>query len=330
MKVTLKKGHLTVTVPLPTRKLLMSYGKPYYITPQEWPYVKKYCIFVKEGPIQLIKKSTLNVYVPDGIGDIHWIFMKLNGLKRACKAKRVNLFIRDITPARPHRALEFVGMNPAVNNAEYTKEVIDVPPDGFMVDHKGYDYVLNANGVLETGDRLENWLPDIPIEYDYPLNLRPPKKSDAAFAYFGAKDVEEVWAGTWTSASWAKVVSAVSRRARVVALGLDCDRGKAVEVASADADFKDLISKTTFEQALALVMGGKVLFGSVSGLTMVAASKGARTVILWPDGKSKQSLPNEMRTSWIDVRNRPNYKHIGYSASVRDVMLKIQSAWRGK
>lgn len=330
MKVELKKQYPSVTAALPDRKLFMTQGKTYSVSPHEWPLLRKYCLFVKTGPLQIIKKSTLKVYVIDGIGDIHWVFMKLGGLKRACGARRVNLYIRDIAPARPYRAMQFVEMNPIIHHAEYTKQMLDVPPDGFLVDHEGYDYVLSANGILESGDKLENWLPDIPLDYDYPLNIRTPKISDAAFVYFGAKDVEEPWAGSWTSADWARVVSAISRKTRVVALGLDCDRGKAVEVASADADFKDLLGQTTFEQALALALGGKVLFGSVSGLTMVAASKGARTVVLWPDSKSKRPLPVEMRTSWIDVKNRPNYKPIGYSATVRDAQLAIQSAWRGK
>jgi len=89
-----------------------------------------------------------------------------------------------------------------------------------------------------------------------------------------------------------------------------------------------MIGKTNLRQALRLCMGAKAVVGSVSGLTMVAAAKGARSVVLWPDHRSKRPLPEAMQTSWI--KDRPHYVPLGYSAGIRAVMSATGSVWRGK
>jgi len=113
----------------------------------------------------------LHVRVPAGIGDISWIWSKLSNLNQ-----QIDVFI---SKDEPKRSLDFVKLLPNVVQARYDTanfhDIVDhcVAPDTHIDEFlkvSSTKYVnLAANRFLESGNRLEYYLPSIPTDFHYPL-----------------------------------------------------------------------------------------------------------------------------------------------------------------
>lgn len=325
LTIRLKKGIPSLTTQLMGENARMLPGNHFLASEEDWLRLKNYCEIVEDG-FRVVKKEHLRIYVPDGIGDLHWVFLKLGAVKEACKAKKITLVIRDLTPIRPIRAEQFVEMNPIVDEIEYTKDILSIPPSGISVEIEGYDYHLDATPVLLRGKRIESWLPELPVNYDYPMNLPVYKRLNCAVVSPGDKRVEKTWAGEFSSLDWARIIMALKNRTEVVVIGMDQDYEKVAEIRHAGAEFIDMTNKTDFKEVYRLAMGAKALVASVSGLPIVAASRGGRVVCLWPGEKAENKLHKNFRTSWI--RNNPNYIPVSYDEGPKAVMSAIAKVWR--
>lgn len=329
VKVRTKPGLRSFTIQINGATLVMRPGILYEVPAAgtEAEQIAKYCEVMGQE-FKLVKKQELRIYCPDGIGDLHWVFLKLGAIVKACGAKKVHLFLRDLEPIRPKRADEFIKMNPLITDLTYTKQTMQVPIYGYVQGIEPYDYVLDPTPILAHGRRIEDWIPDLPVDYEYPLDLPAYKNLDCAAIYYGDHLAEANWANGWGDEQWATVTKVLRKKAPVVLLGLECDRGKTNSVLrNRTLDVIDMVGKTSFIEAYRLAMGAKVLVGSVSGLTIVPASRGGRVVALWPGKDSRLRLPEEMRASWI--KDTTFYRPMGYSTDVVEVLKAALSLWRG-
>ena len=114
--------------------------------------------------------------VPSGIGDISWLYSKLVNLKSS--------FALEICGNLPRRSKEFAEILPKVENSFYEDFSYR---ETFVVSDKGISpstdleilppgkYYLSANRFLESGNKLERFLPFLPINYRYEINTQGAK-----------------------------------------------------------------------------------------------------------------------------------------------------------
>ncbi|MBS0261822.1 MAG: FkbM family methyltransferase [Planctomycetes bacterium] len=125
------------------------------------------------APRKLIQPPLLRVAVPAGIGDSVWALTKIRHLLRTYGATHAHI---GLCGGYPYRALSFVERFDFVASAEncqwecieadrYTKEgVYNWAPSGIGW-HNEYDWMLVANRHLESGLRLETWLPEMETDW---------------------------------------------------------------------------------------------------------------------------------------------------------------------
>lgn len=302
--------------------------KPEMVDDRDWSRLRHFCVVVDTG-FKPLQQDEIRVITPDGIGDLHWVFLKLGALKKASKARTLKLFLRRIN-ARPDRCMPFAEMNPIVDEVTYVNEDIRWPALGIEVlnGEEVYDYKLNPNVILERGESIETWIPELPAEYDYKLDFQPGSRyDDLAVVYPGDSKAERIWADRWGSAQWAAMIAHMKDFAkRIVIVGMECDRQKVDDIMSLGVPAQNLVGKTTWEQALQLVCRARVSVCSVSGLPIVGAFQGANTVVFWPGIDAPQALPVAMRTSWI--KDKPGYTPVGYDVQLAEAVTIFEEKWR--
>jgi len=300
MLVRLKQGVTSLSVrvkgEIPT---IIRDRKPVDLPPEVYARCSRYLEVVETARLRNRGVDTLNLDVRDGIGDLHWVFLKLGAILSACRATRARLRYAAVSGRPAGRAREFAMMHPDVVAYEAGAEEICTGPDG-IVEGESFHYALDPNVVLLKGGRIEDWLPDLKVDYNYPLGLPTPKPHDNIVFYFGDKLAEQFWAGPWTSKEWAMLVKGCRLKGyNCLAVGLECDEEKAKEVESEGGVFRNLIGRTSFSQCMALLLGARLVIGSISGVTILAAARGANVLALWPGPGSVAPLPERMRTSWL-------------------------------
>lgn len=288
--------------------------------------MRRYRNLVSE-PFRILKKEELHIYCPSEIGDLHWIFLKLGHLMVRSGAKRIHLYVRDLSPMRPKLAHEFARMNPLVTDVTYVSDIIETPPCGYIVEPEGYDYALDATPLLASGERIEAWIPELWADYSYPITF-PTKVDglDCSVIYYGDHLAEMNWAGVWGDLDWAALTRALSKTGPIIAVGFECDRSKIDAVKRFGIDVVDVVGKISLRESITLCLGARLVVGSVSGLTILAASRGARSMVLWPSRDARIRLPETMWRNWID--DRPFYRPMAYHSTVADVVKEALSIQR--
>jgi FkbM family methyltransferase len=125
------------------------------------------------APRKLIQPPLLRLAVPAGIGDAVWALTKIPHLLRIYEAEKAHI---SLCGPRPYRALPFVERFDFVASAEYSRwecvESQPYTPEGTynwapsgIGWHHEYDWMLQANRHLESGRRLEDWLPDMETDW---------------------------------------------------------------------------------------------------------------------------------------------------------------------
>lgn len=300
------------------------------IEPTQYSKLSRFCKSLSQ-PWRPLKRERLHIRVEDGIGDLHWVFLKLQTVRDLCGAREVILHKQRIPKKRDYygrseRADDFVTMNPTVTELVEARDIIGVPPCGYMIDTLDYDYILNPNVVMERNGAFSDWMPTVPANYTYKMNWPPPDEHARPVVYFGDRHAEVTWGGDWHDAHWAALTKAIADKyGEPIAVGLGNDKEKATGVKNAGGVFEDLVGETTLKEVFSLLLGAKIVVGSISGLTIVSAANLVPTVAFWPDTKSLQELPRKMRGTWMPPgATGDSYFPFGYSSSVDQVAAFIR------
>lgn len=280
--------------------------------------VQDYCEEVS-SEWKVLRKEFLRIWVPDGIGDIHWVFLKLQSLVEKCGAKGVDLYIRDLSPVRPRRSEEFVKMNPLIRNVFFIRKLLDLPVEGVLVEESGFDYVLDPTHWLVSGKEITGWIPSLKTNFEYPFNYKRPDSiyPDRVVLSFGNESSEKVWGSDWNVSDWAYLVRVLSKKFSIWVVGLGCDQSYSRKVAEAGCVFISRVGETTLKEALDLITTSRLFVASVSGLPIVSAFLNHPTVSIWPGASADQPLPSKMRFSWVG--KRPNYYATSFEDGRREV-----------
>ncbi len=262
------------------------------------------------------EKKELRIAVPSGIGDIAWSLTKIAGIKKLHPKAKINIRIQN-TPV--NRALDFVKHFDFVDEAGY--ENFEIHPKGKSPvaqdgcynylesgeNKHGFDYYLLANGHLERGGKLEDWLPELGTDWDIAKHWKnvpaealfaeylirtfdPPGSWGTALFYFGPKNGNTI-AGhnrgqLWTPDDWALVANNYLAKHvlnRIIIVGATYDADYTESILSKFEQRNRvlcMVGKTTCGEVFELARRAHIVIGYPSGIPIFSAFMGVK-VITW-------------------------------------------------
>ena len=260
--------------------------------------------------------KTLRLLVPPGIGDIHWVALKLRAfLEKENAVADVWILDHDRRP----RGLSFVRRLPFVRAAGYYRpsvsevEMLGEPrfkscyftgEHDLLPDFLGFDFLLCFNGSLRTGKKFEEILPTCRLEWDYPVTEekkdtaileRVPKK----YVLFGLSDFT-------IFSEWVKAIGEEKLRALLAEIPKRFPgRVPVLTGASWDAPLNrrlsdmavDLTGQTSLGELLALIRRADAFVGFAGGNGIVATHLGCPTHLIWHHGVYPEA---RFRQNWVD------------------------------
>lgn len=312
------------------------------------------------APGTMVQKEGVQFVLPSGIGDTVWALLKINAIRNG---EPVDLIVSG-DPGREtdHRAVPFLKrfdfvrsvkvldipilMDRQIENATDARGRYRYVADGLT---NGYHFLI-PNAVLEKGERIETWLPDVPIDWNVMDHFswegtergRMLGEALAPFAAFylgpesGHTDEGHNRGWLWEPKHWIELGTALKKRGlNAVVVGANYDRSfweKYVQtgVSEARMHWHDLIGKLEIGETFALLRQAKLLVSYQCGLGIVAHYLGVPTIMWWrPDQNSshprtKVCFDERMRHAWT----RPDYNDRYYGAiykreTVGDLLAEI-------
>jgi len=312
-----------------------------------------------DAPLVLPKEKKRFV-LPGGIGDCMWALLKLQGFLE--QGEKADIILAE----RPgeeigQRAVPFLKRFDFVGSVEVSDIPIHVDKDHAPTDEQGryryledgprygYHYLI-PNRVLEHGQRLETWHPDVPLNWDVLEHFsweNTERGSSLAkvlspFAAFylgpetGHTNEGHNYNWLWQPHQWLELGKSLRQSGlRIAVVGAPYDRSfweRYVRpgVQETGQHWLDLIGRFEIGETLAFLRQARVLVSYQCGLGIVAHYLGVPTIMWWrPDGNSghptrKLSFDNRMRNSWV----RPGWeeKYLGClynQENVNDILTTI-------
>ena len=274
--------------------------------------------------------------VPSGIGDVSWAYSKLMHLGKQ------NYQVAD---GWPHRTVPYLQLLDHVDQATYGPFNFGdiVRMEGVHGYHPSprWDQVPQSHGIihiepnrhLEMGRRLEDWLPDLPTEFHYNINVPAedalkarnklvghpkPWTGISAASYRGS----EAWK-TWAYADWSPFLKAWHAEVggTIFLIGGFWDD---LTDSLADDGWTSLVGKTSVASVVETLKMLDFYIGFSSGLGVIRTVLKKNAFMLWPDFQA------ELSTSWAP----PEMLETGsYTAQLwrphEDVIRRARSWARG-
>jgi len=270
-------------------------------------------------------QELLSFRVPPGIGDISWVYSKLAGLGRPLRI--------EVADSGPRRALPYLELLPLVKESCYVKapnpaKLTDpaaarragkaMPDwDSYRLISEASDHTIpiDLNGWLEAGNRIEDFIPNIPTVHHYEM-LRPHgltiptllgEWTRSVCFYCANQDTVRRWQG-WTPRQWAALAGMLMQSCGIdgiVLIGAAWDRSFAdLVLAQMHVPVRDLVGMLGLPNTLQVVDWSDYLVAFPSGIPILATVMSRPTVMFYPD-----SLRGLM-TSWVppDVLEDGTYK----------------------
>lgn len=270
--------------------------------------------------------DALRVALPTGLGDAHWCVQKL----RALKALHPGRPLHAETARTPwHESWNYLKLVPFIDSACEGKHLasVDELKPRFTDPHwtklenckgwKGFDYVLCANGHLETGGRIEDFLPELATDYTYPLSFQSECHYPGSVVLYpsGVGPNSGFHGNWWTQEHWRKTIRLFAEAGVTpVIVGAstkqDMDYAKAM-LSGVESLVTNLVGKTSTDEVLHLISKAKLWMGLNSGLGILSAMMGTPTIMHWsvkPFGKLHPAQPY----SWLEERQLSRYRVFAY------------------
>jgi len=267
--------------------------------------------------------------VPSGIGDISWMYSKLMNIPEVADGSmKMEVLIAD---GWPYRALPFVQLLPLVSASDYGNHEYDeiVTFEKFhkldyrkttwdQVRKMGFGmYFMQNNHFLEEGRRLEEWLPDLPANFHYPMKVteddskvadRLLEKKDRApiVGIFGSsKRGVKLWKG-WLADEWFEYISLLHQNydCQFLLMGAQWDHEIMDEIqfllTKVKIPFINVVGKTSISVAIELMKRLNYFTCFSSGLNVLATIVKTPCCTMWPefqDGLRYRWAPTDLIAS---------------------------------
>lgn len=289
--------------------------------------------------------APLRVALPLGIGDCCWVAMKLRALSAHHGGRPI---VAHVNRSPDHASVGFLELCPQVETAVEDERALyhlHQDLDAHYKDEKwstlegsagwrGFDYILIANGHLESGKPLATWMPELATEYSFPLKISDWDRTYArTLAPAGSVLLYPSGVGanrgfhhdTWKVKHWAEVIRLLNAEGvRPVLVGAASKDDRAYRLrlltVTQGLEFIDTIGRTTIPQVLAMVEDAAAWCGLNSGLGIVSAMRQTPTVMLWADaahpirGSSTYTMPTAMQRSWLSEEQLRTYRTLSYGS----------------
>lgn len=240
--------------------------------------------------------------VPAGIGDVSWAYSKLGSIK----ADWV------VSNGWPARTAPFLELLPNVNTSTYGEfqystivafeEAVGFGPSPKWERIQSIENLyIEPNRHLEAGKRLEDWLPDLPVNYHYDINIPEedllrarnrishfprPLTGISAASYRGS----EAWK-TWGYKEWSPFLKWLHAQVGGTILLMGGFWDDLTDTLSDDG-WPSLVGRTSVPTAMQLLKELDYYVGFSSGLGIVRTVMRKNAFMLWPDHQL------ELSTSW--------------------------------
>lgn len=259
------------------------------------------------------------ILVVSGLGDIHWVALKLQSFMdaRGIVDPEVDIWNIDQRP----RSMEFLKRIPFVKAGSYfdgqlIRDVkrkfrscymtggVDVIPNLC-----GYDYFICVNGSLRVGTRIEETMDGCAVDWNYALLQSDAEKE--AFAswtyrgpfvmlYFSDHGMFRDWINSWPVTAIATFVRDLAARLpehRLVLTGSSWDREfgqRLMHELTGESCLYNLVDRTNFDQFMGMLRACSGFVGWCGGNSIMATHLRKPTYMLWSD-----YFIREFQTNWI-------------------------------
>lgn len=274
-------------------------------------------------PDNIADEETI-IGMPPGIGDLHWIMVKLESFKKKNNIKKIKVHMNlghEENVNFHDCSIEYLNLIPFVDTAESIGE--ELPFEYALAggsgtplfkNYGGCDYMLEFNSLLEKGVRLQNILPEYDTNFDYPI-MEPPeserfaeavkKESGGKLVLLFTASVEgnDVCAkDLWTARHWMELAQKIYDKTgcRPVLIGARWDKRYAEKIAALDKEkiIYDIVGKTSVAHLFALTRAANVLIGYTCGVVIMATRFRIPVVSFWPI-KSKANPDGRFKRAFI-------------------------------
>lgn len=286
--------------------------------------------------------------MPAGIGDCHWVLMRMRAFRAWLEHQhndKIHL-VAHIAHDEHHKSTEYVSLtrffDEVVEDEHGMRGVVDHlnPIYATIAGSLGkdsrsggrhLDYAFQANGHLEAGRRIEDWLPELNafggLDYTYPLDVRGDGSLDDVeftpriLLYPSGTGPNVYFKSGWQAEHWQALLETLNfhgHKPTFVGAGTRDDMGYFGSL-HLEGDFENLVGKTSLREYMALIMSCRVWFGLNSGGGIVSAAMRRNTIMLWSDGDYGGRLAHAMQRNWVG--DAPNYHPFSYGSGSEQKMV---------
>lgn len=262
--------------------------------------------------------SIKTIFTCPGIGDTIWLFQKLIN-----QPEKFHWRIGNGSPQRGHQIFELLPS--LVESFEYIPQLgyKKVKRNGFRGKWAAvpYQFYLEANGHLEAGLRIENFLPDLPTKFILPYNtslqdsvraftlINPLTENKYIGIYTSAYSNARHWGG-WQAEQWLELIRLIREHDQgyiFVIIGASYDVGIPEEIMARlnPGDYINTVGEP-LSVVVEILKRLDCFIGFPSGLSIINETVGARqTIMFYPNHLAK------LINSWPDPERIENGSYKG-------------------
>lgn len=268
--------------------------------------------------------KALRVLTMPGMGDNHWVILKIQALARSkgCDRIEVGIWNADNKP----RSKGYIELLPFVDSVEYFEQPWEYEPkkwraavheDGqdLQPGFDDWDYVFSFNGSLRNGRDIQTEiLADLECDFQYPVNEPPTiaawadefKRTHGPYILYYFNDLlmyAQNWLNHFPLQSIVKTIIDMQRNSagkfKAILTGVDWDQPFNQEIKKAIGPVDWLVDMTTatdVPQLFGLIRRASAFVGWCAGNTIMSTHLGTPTVMLWSDYFESRNFA----TCWAD------------------------------
>ena len=288
----------------------------------------------------------IRVAFPLGIGDCFWPCQKLKALSKLCDYAPIHAFVNR---SENHKSVGFLKLIPAIEVADYhvlaPKSIVHQMPPSYKAEKwstlegsagwNNFDYIFCANGHIEDGKPIADWMPELETEYDfdYVIDFADSVEASrlmpepAALLYLSAYGpnygFHKMW---WTVDDWVEVIRLFNKKnivPTIVGANTEGDLDYVNWLAEhrPRIEFKSVVGLTSIAAMVAMLKRCKIWIGLNSGLGIVAAAMQTPTLMMWADRRwpmGDSYFRPEMQTAWLHPDRLDVYRTVSFGSPDMD------------
>lgn len=279
------------------------------------------------------KLKEVSIGVPPGVGDIHWIMMKMEAFKELNAIDKLKIAIHeDCGHRHSSEYLELLSFVDAIERRTspfiFSFALCGGHGKPLYENEQGVDYMIELNSSLESGEKLDyvfpeyktNW--DIVIKYpeetrQFALDIKNKAGGRLVLIYTSSVSGNNKWAAGWAEKDWIMLIDKIIKATgcKPILIGAEWDLDYTAKLRAQGANkFMDYVGKTSLKQTLALIREADLLVAYPSGLAVMAVQFKTPCVMFWSiKGYSAGgSFKKEFMFSWLPPWARENGRYMPF------------------